>query len=296
MKKILAFLLLALLISCTSTDIVDNTPSWIYSPYEGYDTSDYIIAVGSAFSSEKAHYNAVSQIATSFNVNVNSALMIKDDGKNATMNESSLYNSDIHNLKGLDILDSYFDGKTHYVRLGLNKDKVSKLYLSNINEIAKDISLTLAKAKTSDSLIDKLNYIENLNGLVISFNENKQILSILTSYNKSFDAENIKTSILSGITVDVANLKSIIPYLEDKNIEISSSSKNKINMSLEVETTEKDDKYYAIFNLDFIVADGVSELIKTYRDRVVAINELDVKTKVDRKVTSYIDSLVELYL
>ena len=273
-------------------------PSWILSSYSGYSSDTHIIAVGSAYNSEKAHYNALSELVTNFSVSVDTTTLVYDDGTSAVMKESAYVNSDISNIEGVDVLNTYYDGTLHYMRLCIDKNKVKKLYLNNVHTIEKEIATLLIDGNKAESIVEKLNCIEAVNSLIKEHNSKIQILSILTPYNKSYNLKQIKKDLLSGYTIAIDDdeiRELLLPALEANNIRIDENSNNTLTCSFENEISENNGRLYSKFVVDLTISDGKMKIVESQNEKVVANNKDGIAIMIDRKVMEFIEEKVRLY-
>ena len=299
MRKLLIIISIICLVSCASFNSESSDmPSWIYSPYTGYSSDTHIIAVGSAYNSEKAHYNALSELVTNFSVSVDTTTLVYDDGTSAVMKESAYVNSDISNIEGVDVLNTYYDGTLHYMRLCIDKNKVKKLYLNKVHTIEKEIATLLIDGNKAESIVEKLNCIEAVNSLIKEHNSKIQILSILTPYNKSYNLKQIKKDLLSGYTIAIDDdeiRQLLLPALEANNIRIDENSNNTLTCSFKNEISENKGRLYSKFVVNFTISDGKMKIVESQNEKVVANNKEGIAIMIDRKVMEFIEEKVRLY-
>ncbi len=187
-------------------------PDWVNSPAKVYPTQSYLTNVGDAADRDSAQIKALQGLASIFGQSIKSdstasqrMAQAKSNGTVATVSTSSfsqdiLRQVDVDNLIGVEVAESWFDGKsTWYAIAVLDKSKAVDIYSDMIKKNASTISHIAKNAP-----VDKASF------------ENYAAYDFAEDIAKENENHLKKLSVINPDCV--ANLKSFCPSSKDYNL------------------------------------------------------------------------------
>ena len=143
---------------CASLETGSATPRWLDGLYDKqYSEDEYLCAVGSGSSREKAVDAALSSLSQVFNSQVRSVTTVSSLSTARTdamgevkfteeseMMDQGTVSSSTDRIVGAEVVNTYMDGNARtYVRVALHRKRTSALYQKEINEL--DLSIMNTK-------------------------------------------------------------------------------------------------------------------------------------------------------
>lgn len=307
MKKLLICCVCSLLLFSCASVVPSNWMNTVYD--EHYNKEDFMCALGVGYSQEKAHQEALDNIAQSFLVNINSNLLLKTSNEVDTLQSISLQTSSVDSIIGLELVNSFYDGNQYFVRVALDKSKAIKYYTNAVLSLKRDYDNLVLEIKSIDSIISKLDKLSELDELVLKLDKNVFLLSLLSNtsyplYYSQYSA--LLNTTLKGMTyhldsqLEDAIKDSLLQYFEQE-LNLLGLAKTDKEPSLTITLTGSYDsalKNNQIFvNYNFIVklADKDSSLSFPMVGRVVAVDNNSAKRKFDLTIKKELKEFWEAY-
>lgn len=146
------FLILCL---CAFPAMTAEMPAWITTPYKSYPSEKYFAQCGSGMSAEKAELDAVEKLAAIFSTSISaksiSSSKMKQAQKEGEISTAKIFDFSqnitrkvsVEDLIGIELKESYNDGKTFYALAVMNKADTAKALVSSIQLNDKKIQVLL---------------------------------------------------------------------------------------------------------------------------------------------------------
>lgn len=216
-RLIIGLAAVVLLTSCVQLPVFDRTPQWLDSPYDkAYQEAEYLCAVGSGSSRNKAVDDAMSALSQVFNSQVHSVTTVtslstaEEDilgkmtfSEASEMVESSKIESVTDKIVGSEVVNSHTDelGRV-YVRVALNRKTAAELYQKEIADLSSQIKDLRSKAAfASDPL---KSYVVLVRALALAKQQQTLINQVQVLLKQS------QPSQLAAIQRELANLSASV--------------------------------------------------------------------------------------
>ena len=171
-------------------------PAWVNTPTKVFPADKYFAQVGSGSSKKKAELDAVENLAAIFGREINSRnsssrRMTQAQQKGAVVTSSdSNFSQDIKQkvsqdgLFGIELKETYFDGKTYYALAVMDKSKTSAALVSMIQKndsAASEILKSVENEKVSFETIGSLSFAREIARLNEKYLSKLDVLSPLSA-------------------------------------------------------------------------------------------------------------------
>lgn len=225
---------------CAFSLAATGMPAWVTTPYKVYPSEKYFAQCGRGTSAKEAELDAVEKLAAIFNTSISSKSVSSSKmrqmqkegeistGKISEFSQVITRKISVEDLIGIELKESYFDGKTFYALAVMNKADTAKTIVSAVQFNDKKIQSLLNDDNSSGSVsiesCGRLNFAKE----IALFNE--KYLEKLDVIDSGASA-NLKKQIVDSASLQAKSTKiaSLIPiYIKIEN----DSSANQITQDL----------------------------------------------------------------
>lgn len=236
-SKCIAFFLAFIL--CAFSAMAAGIPTWVNTPYKVYPSEKYFAQCGSGTSAKKAELDAVEKLAAIFSTSISSKSFssnrMKQAQKEGEVSTAKVFDFSqditrkvsVEDLIGIELKETYTDGKTFYALAVMNKVDTAKTLVSAIQFNDKKIQTLLKDDCLGNSSIinyGRLNFAKEISLL------NEKYLARLDVVDSSA-AANLRGSIMNSASLqkELSSMATFIPiYIKIEN----DSSANQIKQDL----------------------------------------------------------------
>ncbi len=306
MKKKFALFLLSifLLSSCSTTTNTNSMPNWFINQYDSsYTKNNYVVAVGSGETKEKAEENAKISLSQIFNTSIKNAIVTYDNNNSSSLNTRGYIDTTVDDLIGVNLVNTYVNNDgVFFVRVALDKriaiNKTKEIITPKNNEI---------NSLLNKGNIDDFKYLKNLlkaQKIAISISKYYDQLSVLEGSfitSPSMKIEEKIADLKNSLTIDIIvnsdsketsnKLKKVVQtMLLDSGVSIDESSAKLIIDYQDSMSDEKDGLYQCSFNLKLQLINNDSIVFSINKDsRGIGINEDSAKNKAMEKASKIVE-------
>lgn len=246
---------------CAFSATADGMPAWVTIPYKVYPSEKYFAQCGSGASAKKAELDAVERMAAIFSTSISSKSIsssrMKQAQKEGEISTGKIFEFSqditrkvsVEDLIGIELKESYTDGKTFYALAVMNKANTAKALVSAVQFNDKKIQALLNADDNFGSISMKsygrLNFAKEIALL------NEKYLARLDVIDSEASAK-LRSGIVDSVSLQtkLAQMASFIPiYIKIEN----DSSTNQITQDLAqmvkssgLNTSEDSNEHYSI--------------------------------------------------
>lgn len=255
-------------------------PVWVTTPYKVYPSEKYFAQCGSGTSAKKAELDAVEKLAAIFSTSISSKSfsssrmkLAQKEGEVSTakvfdFSQDVTRKVSLEDLIGIELKESYTDGKTFYALAVMDKVDTAKALVSAVQFNDKKIQALLKDENLGNiSIINygRLNFAKEIALL------NEKYLARLDVVDSSASA-NLKRSIVNSASLhaELAKMASFIPiYIKIENDSPANQIKQDLAQMVNVcslNVSDDSNERYSIIGSLFLITEisGDGRIVQSY--------------------------------